>query len=164
MYISEDQLILTMNSLAPPPLPTPSEWKTNFQSLHIYIFILIADVHIIDPLAGVAGNIEALHPSQEVVLGALAQSTLRKGGPDLAHVGATRQGGVSVQDGVTGLGEVGVTRLPIVGPLVSNFDEEEKGVDKMKDIALERKKGKKRERGGGFAYRAKPSTTSFIAR
>lgn len=161
MYISEDQLILTMNS--PPPPQTPSEWKTNFQSLHIYIFILIADVHIIDPLAGVAGNIEALHPSQEVVLGALAQSTLRKGGPDLAHVGATRQGGVSVQDGVTGLGEVGVTRLPIVGPLVSNFvmTKKKNGADK-----ISRWKGKRggKKKKGGFAYRAKPSTTSFIAR
>lgn len=127
-----------------PPLPN---WKRTFQILYIYIFILIADVHIIDPLAGVAGNVEALHPSQEVVLSALAQSTLRKGGPDLAHVGATRQGGVSVQDGVTGLGEVGVTRLPIAGLLLAicMMKKKKNGADKIS--RWKGKRGGKKRRG-----------------
>lgn len=82
--------------------------------IHINIYIRWWDIFTVNALylAHAAGHIKVLHTSQDMVLGALSQSTLRKARPDLARVGATRQGRVSVQDGVTGQSEVGVTRLP----------------------------------------------------
>ena len=64
------------------------------------------------PLADTGGNRVASGTGASEP-GALAETTLGKGGPDLTQVVTTSESRVGVQDGVTGLDEVGVAGLAV---------------------------------------------------
>ena len=62
-------------------------------------------------LADTAGDGVATSPPGGAVHSTGSKTTLGKSRPDLASVGTTREGTVSIEDGVTSLDEVGVARL-----------------------------------------------------
>jgi hypothetical protein len=65
-------------------------------------------------LADASGdNVASLAVARGSVGGTRAETTLGKGRPDLAQVVTASQGPVGVQDGVTGLDEVGVAGLAV---------------------------------------------------
>ena len=66
-------------------------------------------------LADTTGNSGASSPPARTVDSAGTKATLGESRPDLASVGTAGEGTVSIEDGVTGLDEVGVARLAVVG-------------------------------------------------
>ena len=64
-------------------------------------------------LADTTGNSGAGSPPAGAVDSAGTKATLGESRPDLASVGTASEGAVGVEDGVTGLDEVGVARLAV---------------------------------------------------
>lgn len=79
-----------------------------------------------------------------IVLGAITQTTFSEGLPDLTPVGSLGERLVCVENGITGLDEVGVAGLPL--------------------SLLARALGRIEQKTEGKTYRAIPSMTSFMAR